>query len=281
MGLVKSLMDDMQDERKEEWIREHLGLDEDSELDELSIEYRDAEYQFQEYQDHLADEAAYQFELEEEQEREIEWLKSNPHLNIFKNYSRALESIISLNTIENNETLIKMQVAYSVTILESCLSEMLKSVVLSSNCFIRNAVFHVKGLNETTVSLKDILDDSSIIERQVMNFFSGMLYHQIPKVLNVYEVVLQTTQPKGIRLGDLINLIKLRHDIVHRDGKTVEGKKLSLTSNDVDNSVSLVRGFLSIISGYISTAIIANLKKIEEEEDLKKEAFLKNIPPFE
>lgn len=280
MGLVKSLLDDMQEERKEEWIREHLGLDEDSELDELSIEYRDAEFQFHEYQDHLADEAAYQFELEEEQEREIEWLKKNPHLNIFKNYSSALEAVLSLNTIENNETLIKMQVAYSVTILESCLSEMLKSVVLSSDCYIRNAVSHVKGLKETTVSLKEIIDDGSIIERRVINFLSDMLYHQIPKVLNTYEVILQATQPKGLQLGELIKLTKLRHDIVHRDGKTIEGKKISLTSNDVDNSVSLVRGFLAIISGYISSAIIANHNKLEEEERLIREEFLKGIPPF-
>lgn len=154
MGLVKRQLEDMQEERKEEWIREHLGLDEDDEIDELSIEYGEAEFQFHEYQDHLADEAAYQFALEEEQEREIEWLKSNPHLDIFKNHSRSLESIISLNTIENSETLIKMQVAYSVTILESCLSEMLKSVVLSSDFYIRNAVSHVKGLKDTTVSLK-------------------------------------------------------------------------------------------------------------------------------
>ncbi|HFF9520081.1 TPA: HEPN domain-containing protein [Serratia marcescens] len=280
MGLVKSLLDDMQEERKEEWIREHLGLDEDSELDELSIEYGEAEFQFHEYQDHLADEAAYQFELEEEQEMEIEWLKKNPHLDIFKNYSSALEAVLSLNSIENNETLIKMQVAYSVTILESCLSEMLKSVVLSSDRYIRNAVSHVKGLNDTTVSLKEILDDGSIIEKRVMNFFSDILYHQIPKVLNIYEVVLQAKQPKENRLGELVKLIKLRHDIVHRDGKTIEGKRIPLTSNDVDNSVNLVRVFLTIVSGYISSAIITNEEKYEEDEKLKREDFLKSMPPF-
>ena len=91
---------------------------------------------------------------------------------------------------------------------------------------------------------------------------------------------MQATQPKEKRLGELIKLINLRHDIVHRDGKTIEGKIIPLTSNDVDNSVTLVQSFLAIISGYIFSAIIANDKKFEEEEKLKREAFLKSMPPF-
>lgn len=59
MGLVKSQLDDIQEERKEDWIRDYMGLDEDDELDELSSEYLEAEYQYQELQDHLADEAWY------------------------------------------------------------------------------------------------------------------------------------------------------------------------------------------------------------------------------
>lgn len=113
-----------------------------------------------------------------------------------------------------------------------------------------------------------------------MDFLSNILYHQIPKVLEIYEVVLQATQPKEKRLGELIKLINLRHDIVHRDGKTIEGKRIPLTSNDVDNSVNLVRVFLTIVSGYISSAIITNEEKYEEDEKLKREDFLKSMPPF-
>lgn len=280
MGLVKRQLEDMQEERKDEWIREYLGVDEDNELDECSEEYCDAEYQYDELQDHLADEAAYKYELEEEQQREIEWLKRNPHLEIFKNYCRALDSILSLNTVENNETLIKMQVAYSVTILESCVSEMLKSVVLSSDAFLKNAITHVKGLNETSVSLKEVLNDGLIVEKRVVNFLSEMLYHHIPKVLNTYQAILQCPQPKGLPLGELIKLTTLRHDIVHRDGKTTGGNQIVLSSKDVDNSVSHVRIFLTIISGYISSSIVVNLKKVEEEERNKRNEFLKNLPPF-
>lgn len=273
MGLVKSQLDDMQEERKDDWIRDYIGLDEDDELDELSADYLEAEYQYQELQDHLADEAWYQFELEQEQEREIEWLKRNPHLTIYNQYLRSLNSVLSLNSIQGNEALLKMQVAYCVTILESCLSEMLKSVVLSSRGFLENAVSNVKDLQNSTVSLKEVLKESNIIEKRVMNHLSELLYHNIPKVLNTYQAVLNTPKPKGIQLSEVIKLTSLRHDIVHRDGKSLDGVKMSLSEKDVTASVKLVREFLTAVSQYITSAVDERHQKIELQR-------LKEIPPF-
>lgn len=166
-----------------------------------------------------------------------------------------------------------MQVAYCVTILESCLSEMLKSVVLSSGDFLANAVTNVKDLQSSTVSLKELLKESNIIEKRVMSHLSDLHYHNIPKVLNTCEAVLKTPKPKGLQLSEVIKLTKLRHDIVHRDGKSIDGIKISLSEKDVNASVKVVSEFLTDVSQYITSAVDEWHQNIEQQR-------LKEIPPF-
>lgn len=275
MGRMKELLIDQYQESKEEWIRDWLGLEPDDTGDEHSAEWIEAELEFESHQDYLADKAAYEYEIELEQQQEIEWLKANPHVDIFKSYSRSLQEITKIDNGSNNRQLILMQVAYTVTIMESCLSEMLKSLVISSSDYMRNALCNIEELKERNFSLLSAYDlESKLpIEKIVLDCLSEMLYHNLPKVMKVYAAILNNRYPKDMDLSALMKLASLRHDIVHRDGKKKDGTRIIITSDDVIKYIDMVRSFLSIMNVYITSAV-----KIDQDKKIANAAA--KIRPF-
>ncbi|GFV90233.1 uncharacterized protein TNCV_4379481 [Trichonephila clavipes] len=101
--------------------------------------------------------------------------------------------------------LVKMQFSYSVTVLEACLSEMLKSLVLTSGFYIRNALANIPELQKSTVSLLEAYDyqDKSEIEKAVITYLSKVLYHNIPKVITLYSSILGIEKPTHINIEDI------------------------------------------------------------------------------
>ncbi|MGP3252681.1 HEPN domain-containing protein (plasmid) [Serratia marcescens] len=212
----------------------------------------------------------------QDQAKEIEWLKKNPHLDIFSNYARTLDYLLSLKDFDNADFLVKMQFSYSVTVLEACLSEMLKSLVLTSGFYIRNALANIPELQKSTVSLLEAYDyqDKSEIEKAVITYLSKVLYHNIPKVIALYSSILGIDKPIHINIENIVKIIALRHDIVHRDGKTIDGDVINISYDDLNDFVFDIKNFLENMHQLISDSVekqeilrIAELERFYHELD--------------
>ncbi|WKL82055.1 MULTISPECIES: hypothetical protein [Raoultella] len=245
MGSMKKWAMIRVESEREEWIRARLSS---PDLEEDSEEWQLLEKEYDDYQQLIEDEAYNEYE-------EQKWLEENPHTTIFDTSISLLKEIEEEGKIHKNETFIKMQISYSITIMESCLSEMIKSVVASHEIYMSNAIKNIDELKGKNIPLSDLLNKQNTPEKYVQEYLSGLLYHKISKIFEVYKAILQPGKRIHVDMSDVIKLTRRRHDIVHRNGKTVNGDAILFEYKDLESTFSIVKRFLISMKEIISDAI--------------------------
>ncbi len=211
------------------------------------------------------------FEFIMEQQAEIEWLRKNPHNEILASSITKLDSILALKLTEDSDFFVKMQLSYAVTVMESCLQEMLKSLVMTSDVYVENALSNIKELKSQTFSLSEAfkIDVRKKLRNYVLEHLSSLLYHKIDKVVKVYQAVLDINEVSKVDISVVSRVTALRHDIVHRDGKTMDGSEIYLVFDDLYCYVDYIKFFISTMHSFISDSVeiqeaiqLAEFKKV-------------------
>ncbi|ELI8287803.1 hypothetical protein RSG05_002452 [Yersinia enterocolitica] len=256
MGSTKQCFEDKEENCREAWIRARLS---DPDLEEDSDEWQELEEEHDNYKNFMEDMAREEYE-------EQQWLENNPHTDIYDSSISLLEGIIEEGKVHTSETFYKMQIAYCITIMESCLGDMIKSIVLPNSIYRDNAINNVTELNDVKIKLSDALKGNETLDKAVQNYLSSILYHDIPKIYEVYKAILDYKAISKPVLKDIIKLTKLRHNIVHRNGKTREGKEIPFEYKDVLDAFETTKIFLTEMKNMISAAI-----KYHEEKQMDKD----------
>lgn len=197
---------------------------------------------------------------------DVMWSKEHRHTAIYGDFLDEIEALhMSEISTGNSSIHLKMRFSYAVTLMESCLSEMIKSVTLQHDSFRRNAINNIDNLKNFKISAPKLLDKNpkDILDNAIMRHLSHILYHHMDKVSKVYTQILGEKFPsveskdnKNIR-----DLMVLRHDIVHRNGKNADGEKIDIDLAKVDSCINQIRIFVKGIHEYIDR----NVEKISEK----------------
>lgn len=149
---------------------------------------------------------------------------------------------------------LKMNFAYAVTLMETCLADMLKHAVLSEPEFMSNALIQIKSFKAVKIDLIDIHNNPSFVTGFVMKVLTEYLYHKIEDVLTIYRFTLGTDHPEYIKdkTGDVVKIALLRHDIVHRNGFDKEGNEHTFTAELVGKAMQDITDFVQGMQMYIS-----------------------------
>ncbi|MBO0397407.1 hypothetical protein J1F21_03665 [Aeromonas veronii] len=252
MSSIKDHLFSLQEQRADEWIRERLS---DDSLDDDSEEYLQLAEEYSDYQEHLWEEAEWRAELQ--------WLKENRSSSIHKFFISELDAlkIMASSNFNNRQKMafilhtdivVKMSYAYAVTLLESFLGDSLKSLISQDEQFLKNALCKLKILKN--VKITELAETDLDVRSLVLKSVSEVLYHNIPNVVGMYEQVLGTKL--DIDISKIIKVTKLRHDIVHRNGKTIDGNKISLKAEDFTQAIDDIKEFSNILQAAINEAQI-------------------------
>ncbi|RXH58248.1 hypothetical protein GRAN_1558 [Granulicella sibirica] len=149
--------------------------------------------------------------------------------------------------------------------LETYLGDSFSAIVLNKRPYLERFVSHSTHLREKQISLSDIFKRAKTIETDVRGFINGISWHDLANVAKIYKQAFGLTLPDipdTIRTG-----IKLRHDIVHRNGKTPEGQEQTWKKEQIATLKAAVQSF--------ATEIELMLKALPEDADAppKKEEF--------
>lgn len=102
------------------------------------------------------------------------------------------------------------------------------------------------------MKLTDLAETNLDVKSLVLKYVSDILYHNIPNVVEMYEQVL------GIKLdidiSKVVKVTKLRHDIVHRNGKTIDGTMISVSSKDFTQAIDHIKEFAGSLQVAINEA---------------------------
>lgn len=205
-----------------------------------------------------------------EVEAEVNWSKNHQHTAIYHEFCGQMGFITfsEAGLIGGNDVHLKMCFSYAVTLMESCLCEMLKSVTMRYDQFKRNAMSNFNELSSEKIKVSELFDKDpkDVINSKIIEQLSHILYHDLRKVKRVYNDILgkdiSTIENDAYKKAS--ELMKMRHDIVHRNGKKMTGESIDITRDTVDSCIRNITLFVKGVHNYINDAIAElNTKKTD------------------
>lgn len=131
-----------------------------------------------------------------------------------------------------------------IACLETYLSDAFINTVLSNKDYLSSFFTSFKDFREQKLSMNELLDVASKAEEIAKKAMLEVLYHNLPKVSKMYEATLNIVFPN---FSAIQKAVSIRHDLVHRNGKTKEGKEIIIDDMMIDDIISKVESFISEI----------------------------------
>ncbi|MCB2426903.1 hypothetical protein [Methylophaga pinxianii] len=248
MGHFKELWQDLQQEDRDEWIRNRLDNDES---DEYAEEWQELSRKYDDWMEHLLETA----QIDED----FDWYRNQAYSSIYEQFQieiSRLKLIIGQNYNYDEElTFCKMVFAHAVTLLETYLGDSVKYLVLSEEKYLKNAINKIDELKKAKFSLIDIHYQKDGVQGFVLIELSKVMYHNISKVKRILESIIDT--PLEIDISMVGYIASVRHDIVHRNGRSIDGESIDLHPELVNEAISGIESFAKQLQFKINEAITA------------------------
>jgi hypothetical protein len=169
-----------------------------------------------------------------------------------KNIQRLLK--LEPSHYEQRQILNRLLYANVVTLMETFLSDAFVNNVLDNQAYTRKLVETTPRFIEGKFSKSHIFLLMENLEKEVTDYLlNEVTYHNIWIVEKMYRSVLNIRFPDDLVTVDKI--IRCRHDIVHRNGKTVDGKPVVISSEDVKRAIETIRAFVSVVENQLPQKI--------------------------
>jgi hypothetical protein len=211
---------------------------------------------------HKVLEAEYDLDYAEIQDY-VDAVTSN--INYFQTFSDEIASLKLLNTIPVSDTkalrtLQRQIYVGAITCLETFLSDAFINNVLSKDEFLESFFSHY-DFKDKKIDMKSLYDYAQRVQDIAKREMLEVLYHNIPKVSEIYKAVLKVEFPK---FQSVVKAVSTRHDLVHRNGKTKDGKDVDIDKDVVDTVITEVEEFVGEINRRLEKRISPEL----DDEDL-------------
>lgn len=134
--------------------------------------------------------------------------------------------------------------------MEAYLSDTFIHEILSSPAVKRKFTEEFKDFKGEKFSLSDLFKKAEEHDKHIYKVLRDIIYHQLPKVKALYRDIL------GVDLGNIQELMKAimtRHDIVHRNGKDINGNLKEITDADVIDLINKTGSFIFNIEEQIKS----------------------------
>lgn len=125
-----------------------------------------------------------------------------------------------------------------ITALETYLSDAFIYTVLSEERFQRKLVESESYFREIKISFSEIFYKHELMKEQVKDYLMKIAWHDILKARSLFFNTLGIKFPDELK--PLLDAVIKRHDIIHRNGKNNEGKKLRIGKKDVQSIITTV-----------------------------------------
>ncbi len=170
-----------------------------------------------------------------------------------KFYDTFIESIenikelmeISVPSINLHKTYYNMLYLNVIISMETYLSDAFINTVINSDDLIRKMLKNTTEFKQRKFKLSDLLSWLDDMKKSAVEYLLEIIYHKIWKVKDIYENVLEIDFPEDI--NEIQKAVMIRHDIVHRNGKTREGIEIVITKEHIEQIIKKIEGFIKHI----------------------------------
>lgn len=188
----------------------------------------------------------------EDEEYELDAILSSEHAckDHKKNFMRAIYEIerldeVSVDDQDLKHVLLKQLFIGIIGALETFLSDMFITKVLSDEDCMRRFIENHPEFRKQKISLSELYAAHTSIRERAKSVMVGTIYHKLPVVKEMYESTFNINFPD---ISAMQRYITRRHDLVHRNGKTTDGKVLLVTKAQLHELISSSVVFVETIS---------------------------------
>lgn len=178
-----------------------------------------------------------------------------PNTNIYGNFSTAIENIKGLLVNAENQTLTRLLFANVITSMESYLSDTIKKNVLGRPALLRRFVESNQQLKDKKSNYSEVFKIMDDIEKIVSQLIDETLFHNLSKTIALYKSVLDVDFPTE-SMSVIQKAISQRHDIVHRNGKTIGGDELEISNADVSSLIDTIKEVIDKIDYQVKEGLL-------------------------
>jgi hypothetical protein len=132
-----------------------------------------------------------------------------------------------------------------ITTLETFLSDAFINTVLSNQALVRKFPETNPDFKQRKLSLDEIFSRMENIENEARNYLIDVIWHKLEKIKPMYKAALNIDFPNDLR--GIFKAIAIRHDIVHRNGKTKDGKEIELEKGELWQLIDDICNFVDSI----------------------------------
>lgn len=125
-----------------------------------------------------------------------------------------------------------------ITAMETYLSDAFINTVMNDDRLLRRFIEATPEFQKEKIPLSDVFRTMERIKSKAQNYLANMVWHRLDQVKELYSHTLEVEFPQDLK--KLFSAVILRHDIVHRNGKTKDGKELLIISSDVSELIKTV-----------------------------------------
>ncbi len=147
----------------------------------------------------------------------------------FWQFDSAMKNISILSSIKLHNThsevvssMHRLLYANIIIAIEVYLSDTFKNEVISNDSLTRRFVETAPFFQKQKISIFDIYNKMDDIKDSVNDYLTTFIWHRLDKIKQMYKDTLGIEFPEDVVA--LENAIRIRHDIVHRNGKTKNGE---------------------------------------------------------
>ncbi len=101
-----------------------------------------------------------------------------------------------------------------------------------------------KDFKARALTLDQVFDRLDALDAEVRQYLQDLIWHRLDKIKPMVQAGLDITVPD---IGELMLEVVVRHDIVHRAGRTRDGNVVSVSADDVRRVRDVVAAFAQAI----------------------------------
>lgn len=184
---------------------------------------------------------------------EIQGQETEPH-----RFSRlSLEETMRLSATQpENLSLQRMCYSSIITSMEAYLGDILKREIFSRSAVKELFVASYRPFRAQSFSLNNLYKALSEIDDEIVNALNTLSLHNIGTAKSLFSSTLMTEFPEK-SLRPIGAAVKIRHDIVHRNGRNIKGEVLSINFQSVQTLAEEVLLFTRSIDAQILDGLLA------------------------
>jgi len=184
----------------------------------------------------------------------VETVRGNSKFyNSFVENIENIERLISISISQTNlqRTQNKMLYLNAIIAMETYLSDAFINTVVNSKYLIKKLLKTSSDFQKRKFNASELVTWLNDMKQSAEEYLLNITYHNIWRVKSMYKEVLKVEFPKDIE--DIHKAIMIRHDLVHRNGKTKEGIEITIKKEDIKQILEKIKEFIKIIDDQITS----------------------------